>query len=437
VYSNRSYWYPQSTVTDYATATLRLTVPADFGVVASGDPTAESMTILPGTTDTAATEYTFITLQPARYLSCLISRFVPAPPSRQVTLGSAGVRREERRSQPGVFYDSLALTVETNVHRRDPVPDLAERAVDILGFYTSLIGDFPYPTLTLTVTDSRLPGGHSPAYFVVLNEPLPVHPGLVQSWRTDPVSFSDYPSFFLAHELAHQWWGHAVGPQNYHERWLSEGLAQYFAALYAQHEGGDDVFSDVLEQMHEWALRHSKEGPIYLGYRLGHIEEEPRVFRALVYNKAAMVLHMLRRLIGDDKFFGGLSRFYEARRFQKAGTDDLQRAFETETEASLERFFERWIHGATLPRLRFSYRVEQPAAGSDATGGPEVILRFEQEGEIFDVPVTVTLNYRSGASEDLVVPITDEITELRLPLAGQLRGVDVNRDHAALARISE
>ena len=438
VYSNRSYWYPQSTVTDYATATLQLTVPADFRVVASGDPAAESMTILPGTADTAAKEYTFITPQPARYLSCLISRFVPAPPSRQVTLGSPGVRREERRSQPGVFYDGLALTVETNERNRDRVPALTEQAVDILGFYASLIGDFPYPTLTLTVTDGRLPGGHSPAYFVVLNEPMPgAFAGLMRSWRGDPVSFSDYPSFFLAHELAHQWWGHAVGPQNYHERWLSEGLAQYFSALYAQHEGGDDLFSDVLKQMHEWALRHSREGSIYLGYRLGHIEGEPRVYRALVYNKAAMVLHMLRRLIGDDKFFGGLRRFYEARRFQKAGTDDLQRAFEAETETSLERFFERWIHGAALPRLRFSYRVEQPAAVSDAAGGLEVILRFEQEGEIFDVPVTVTLNYRSGASEDIIVPVTDEITELRVPLAGQLRGVDVNRDRAALARIDD
>ena len=438
VYSNRSYWYPQSTVTDYATAILLLTVPADFRVVASGDPSAESMTILPGTTDTAAKEYTFITSQPARYLSCLISRFVPAPPSRQVTLGSPGVRREERRSQAGVFYDGLALTVETNTRNRDRVPALTERAVDILGFYASLIGDFPYPTLTLTVTDSRLPGGHSPAYFVVLNEPMPgAFAGLMRSWRSDPVSFSDYPSFFLAHELAHQWWGHAVGPQNYHERWLSEGLAQYFSALYAQHEGGDEIFSGVLKQMHEWALRHSREGPIYLGYRLGHIEGEPRVYRALVYNKAAMVLHMLRRLIGDDKFFGGLRRFYEARRFQKAGTDDLQRAFEAETETSLERFFERWIHGAALPRLRFSYRVEQPAAVSDAAGGLEVILRFEQEGELFDVPVTVTLNYRSGASEDIVVPVTDKITELRVPLADQLRGVDVNRDHAALAQIDD
>ena len=277
VYSNRSYWYPQSTVTDYATATLQLTVPADFRVVASGDPAAESMTILPGTADTAAKEYTFITPQPARYLSCLISRFVPAPPSRQVTLGSPGVRREERRSQPGVFYDRLALTVETNERNRDRVPALTERAVEILGFYASLISDFPYPTLTLTVTDGRLPGGHSPAYFVVLNELMPgAFAGRMRSWRSDPVSFSDYPSFFLAHELAHQWWGHAVGPKNYHERWLSEGLAQYFSALYAQHEGGDDLFGHVLKQMHEWALRHSREGPIYLGYRLGHIEGEPR-----------------------------------------------------------------------------------------------------------------------------------------------------------------
>ena len=413
VYSNRSYWYPQSTVSDYATATLQLTVPADFSVVASGDPTAESTTILPGTADTAAKEYTFITPQPARYLSCLITRFVPAPPSRQVTRGSAGVQREERRSQPGVFYDSLALTVKTNERNQDRVPDLTEQAVDILGFYASLIGDFPYPTLTLTVTDSRLPGGHSPAYFVVLNEPLPAaYAGLMRSWRTDPVSFSDYPSFFLAHELAHQWWGHAVGPQNYHERWLSEGLAQYFSALYAQHEGGDDIFSKVLEQMHEWALRHSREGPIYLGYRLGLIEDEPRVYRALVYNKAAVVLHMLRRLIGDDKFFGGLRRFYEARRFQKAGTDDLQRAFEAETESSLERFFERWIHGAGLPRLRFSYRVEQPTAGSDAAGGLEVILRFEQEGR------------------DLRRP-RDGHAELSLRRVGGYRRARHRRDHGA------
>ncbi len=85
----------------------------------------------------------------------------------------------------------------------------------------------------------------------------------------DPVAFSSYPSFFLAHELAHQWWGQAVGWKNYHEQWLSEGVAQYFAALYAEREGGPEVFGEVIEQMRRWSLRHSAQGPVYLGNRLG------------------------------------------------------------------------------------------------------------------------------------------------------------------------
>jgi len=76
-----------------------------------------------------------------------------------------------------------------------------------------------------------LPGGHSPGYFAALNQPLPTSP-LV--WRNDPAAFSSFPDFFLAHELAHQWWGQAVGWKNYHEQWISEGFAQYFSALYAQ-----------------------------------------------------------------------------------------------------------------------------------------------------------------------------------------------------------
>ena len=63
----------------------------------------------------------------------------------------------------------------------------------------------------------------------------------------------------------------------------------------------------------------SPQGPIYLGYRLGHIRAERPVFRSLVYNKSAIVLHMLRRLVGDDTFFFGVRRFYSEWRFKKAG----------------------------------------------------------------------------------------------------------------------
>src|SRR5262245_54527583 len=90
-----------------------------------------------------------------------------------------------------------------------------------------------------------------------------------------PVDFAcaraGYPSFFLANELAHQWWGQGVGWKNYHEQWISEGFAQYFAALWARKERGDELFFDLLRQMRRWSLEQSSQGPVYLGYRLGHI----------------------------------------------------------------------------------------------------------------------------------------------------------------------
>src|SRR2546425_3577225 len=42
----------------------------------------------------------------------------------------------------------------------------------------------------------------------------------------------------------------------------------------------------------------------------------------------------------------------------RSGTEDFRLAMEAETGWQLERFFERWIYGSTLPRLQFSYRVE-------------------------------------------------------------------------------
>jgi hypothetical protein len=415
IYTGRSGWYPRGQVTDYATATLLLRVPENYSTVASGALDDGFPRLLPNEARGPAwKEYRFSATQPSRYLGWATSRFV--------TVDNASVSITPPEDEGGVplagaSYSAADVSIESSMLLQRRARELSVETQRVLKFYGALVGDMPYQTFTLAVVERNTPGGHSPPYFAALSQPPPATP---VAWRTDPAYFDGFPEFFLAHEAAHQWWGHAVGWKNYHEQWISEGFAQYFSALYAEHLDRGDVFEDVVSQMTRWTLDRSDQGPVYLGYRLGHIKSDSRVFRALVYNKGALSLHMLRRLIGDDAFFRGVRRFYTTWRFKKAGTEDARAAFEAETDRPLDRFFQRWIYGSTLPRLKFSYASEPDA----------ITVRFEQVGEIFDVPVTVTLQY-ADTSVDVIVPVTEQVTSQRIPTKGPVRNVEANRDNAA------
>jgi hypothetical protein len=406
LYSNRSYWYPQSTVTDYATARLRLTVPSDYDVVATGVP---AVVAPPSPGDAAQRRrrtFVFNASQPARYLAVIITRFNTSATTH---------------AKAGDWDVTILLrgTPRAAVRR-----DMDERTAAVFSYYASLVGDAPYPSFTLAFLESELPGGHSPPYFAVVNQ---VVPGSNFVWRNDPVSFDNYPTFYLAHEVAHQWWGHAVGWKNYHEQWLSEGLAQYFAALYAEKEPEGNILPNLLRQMRHTAIQASSQGPIYLGYRLGHIQGDDRIFRAIVYNKSAMVLHMLRRLVGDDAFFGGVREFYHDWKFRKAGTNDFRAAMEKASGRNLERFFDTWVFGAQIPRLKFGYHLN----------GTQAVIHFDQHDEGVDVPVTVTITYADGSSENILFILAEKHTERTVTLKGPVKSMAANTDNAALVEIDK
>jgi hypothetical protein len=308
----------------------------------------------------------------------------------------------------GVAYTFGELQVESSSILQRRARELSEEAQRVMKFYGTLLGDIPYPSFTLAIVERNQPGGHSPPYFATLNQPPPATP---ISWRADPAYFEGFPEFFVAHEAAHQWWGQAVGWKNYHEQWISEGFAQYFAALYAQHIQRDRVFDSVIGQMARWTLDRSAS-LMYLAIAWGAGTKGGCSARS----SARVSLHYAADW--DDAFFR--ARQFATWRFRKAGTEDVKAAFEAESNRDLDRFFDRWIYGSSLPRLKFSYTTEPDA----------VTVRFEQLGEIFDVPITVTLEY-ANSSTKVTIPVTEQVTTRRIPTSGALRSVEANGDKAA------
>ena len=257
IYTGRSVWYPEAPVSDYATANLILRVPEVYSSVASGalDEGFPKIVNLQGRN---WKEYQFSATQPVRYLGWAISKFVHVDDATV----SLTPPPEGTVHPAGVSYLQTDVSVESSGMLKRRALELSVITQDVLKFYGTIVDDMPYQNFSLAVVERNTPGGHSPPYFASISQPPPNAP---IAWRNDPAYFDEFPEFFVAHEAAHQWWGQAVGWKNYHEQWLSEGFAQYFAALYSEHLHRKDTFEKVISQMTRWTLEKSDQGPVYSG----------------------------------------------------------------------------------------------------------------------------------------------------------------------------
>jgi aminopeptidase N len=304
-------------------------------------------------------------------------------------------------------------------------PAALARAFEILEYFDDAFGECPYPDLELVLLEDKVPGGYSPAGMVVLRE----RPSFVTTHlRDDPASFADVPGLFLAHELAHQWWGQAVSGQNYRERWLAEGAAQFAATLWVRRSLGEEAELRVLRRMAGWAERCDSRGPVHLGQRLGHIENDPQIYRALVYDKGAFVFRMLRGLIGPEAFRAGLQDFLRGHIFGKAGTEELRKALERVSGASLAAYFEAWIYRTGIAHL--GYRTETRRAAR----GYLTAVRIEAAGTPGPLPLQIRVSHQGGSVvEGVLLPVGGGQWEIATPTAPER--VEINADLGLLARV--
>ena len=397
LYTNRSPWYPRAENDDHATARLFFDLPEGWSAVTGGELTRER-------TEGGRFLQEYAQERPGKYLSTVVGRFT-----------DVGLRQEGPYSVRGF---GLSRT------KREALNALP-RVQEILDFYAEEFGPCPYPTINFAMTEARTPGGHAPPGMVLLQR----RPPLLQTrLRDDPANFADVPDFFLAHELAHQWWGQGVAGQNYRELWLSEGAAQFAASLWARKSLGEKVYRDLLERMARWAARHTGEGPINLGNRLGHLKRDSQIYRAIVYDKGAYVLHMLRAIVGEDAFRRGVRSFLETHRYGKAGTDDLREALEEASGMDLSPYFREWIYGTTLPLLRFTSRSERGERGYRTT------VEVSPQSLPGPVPLEISVVYQGGTAVE-TVKLPPEDTTFTIETPGAPRKVELNRRRALLASV--
>ncbi len=396
VYSNRTAWYPRPPAEEFAPAKVRFDTPEGWLAVTGGE--LRSLR-----TEAKRTRAEYVLSQPGKFLTAVVGR-----------LSDMGLRQE----------DDQAVRTYATPRQRSGAAESAQLAQQMLAFYAARFGACPYPFVGLVLAEAETPGGHSPPGLSYLqSRPMVLHGHL----GDDPANFSDLPGFFMAHELAHQWWGQGTAPGSYRERWLSEAWAQYAAALWLRQRLGEDSFRSMMERMARWALREDAEGPISLGQRLGSLRGDPRIFRAVVYDKGAWVLHMLRGIVGDEAFFRGARRFLESHRFAKATSEDLRAALEAASGRDLRPYFERWVYETGLPRIEWSARTEA------VRGGFRTVVEARPQLLPGPVPVEISLETAAGRETQKAV-LEVNGSSWSVETRSEPRKVALNQDLGLLAR---
>ena len=377
LYSQSAFWYPAAPKEDFFQADIKIIVPPDYRCVANGEFVEKGelvgMDRVEELDNVGSGVYRFVTKSPVKYLSFIAGRFEKGP---QVD-------------------DPLPVNVLVSPEVRDYQSTDFDAALDILAFYKNLFGPFPFEKLGIVHRIWPAAGGHSPASFVVLNEIPRIGSRGTFINLESPVDLSRWKEYFLAHEIAHQWWGQNVTWGSYRDQWLSEGMAQFGAVLYLRKKYGESAFASILGKLSQWTERKSVFGPIILGSRLSLIDFE--AYQAVIYNKAALIMNMLLDLCGEEVLFGALREFQETFRGKLARTRDLQKILEKRSGRDLSRFFEKWFGSHTLPEVRVSQRIQ---SGPDGTVLQVIV---NQPREVFVFPLWLQWKEGNRTRSEMVV----------------------------------
>jgi hypothetical protein len=252
---------------------------------------------------------------------------------------------------------------------------------------TIYFGKAPYDNVAIT-EQPNFNFGQSWPNLVYL--PISAYIDATQRWMLFghiDANFSGFVQEVTPHEVAHQWFGHAVGWASYHDQWLSEGFADFAAGLFLQQAFGANWQEDYLKywernrkrvlDKNNYGVAPNDAGPLWMGLRLIS-PRTAQAYQGVTYSKGAYVLNMLRSLMyadqasgnRDQAFIDMMHDFIESHRDIPASTESFKaiaekhmtKQMDLRRNGRLDWFFNEWVYGTKVPRYLLKWDV-QPGEG--------------------------------------------------------------------------
>jgi len=395
-------WFPMVGYgTNRFTATISVSVPSGYTVVASGKQSAAPAEVQEKVSASHKG-------QPADTLTRL------ATPSGGQTLTFT---YEDRPSFPGTVIigkyvqtksteGGLNINVYTTPEHKAAATNYADLATKEFFFFTTLYG----PPYNQNLSVVELPDDTVPSAWAPEIAALAGH------------QFTEKGNYrLLANAISHQWFGTMVSPATKNDWWISDGGARYSEALYVDHVAGEAGFQEVTKDMSVGALAYVSVPLADVG-RLDYFSPE---FQSLVTDKGGMILAMLGWVIGEEAFDKTMRTFVSQYAGKSVTVDDFRKVAEQASGQQLNWFFTQWLDSTGAPEFKNKYTVYRTQKGFRVVG------EISQDMDLFRMPVLLRID-TDGKTESKRIEVEGTNSAYSVDTFGRPRRITIDPNNQVL-----
>ncbi len=215
------------------------------------------------------------------------------------------------------------------------------------------------------------------------------------------------------HEVAHSWWGNAVGISSWKDIWLSEGFATYSVALYYEFNFGESALKSYLSKLKVDELN-------------GRLYNPDNIFGKDVYNKGAWVLHMIRNTLSDSIFFDFIKNYYLSYRNKTISTGEFKEFLEKYCKLDFTKFFKDWIYN-DFGIINCTYCLFENNAK----------LKLIQKEHSFSFTLEIEVIYENSKREKILTEIDSKETIIDLSSRGKIKEIILDPESKLLAKFEQ